>query len=170
MDVEKTRTPRTINRRDFFSYLTVGWVAFTSAVTGIASLIFRYLYPNVVFEPAMDFVAGKPEQYENGVDERWKNTFGVWMYKNDGKIVALSVICTHLGCVPTWLLAEQKFKCPCHGSGFYPNGVNFEGPAPRPLERYKIFMDPTGNIVVDKTKVYRQEKDEWSDTNSFILV
>ena len=36
---------------------------------------------------------------------------------------------------PNWLDGEQKFKCPCHGSGFYMTGVNFEGPAPRPLER-----------------------------------
>ena len=39
-------------------------------------------------------------------------------------------VCTHLGCTPNWLEAEQKFKCPCHGSGFYKDGINFEGPAP----------------------------------------
>ena len=47
-------------------------------------------------------------------------------------------VCTHLGCTPNWLEGEQKFKCPCHGSGFYKDGINFEGPAPRPLERYAI--------------------------------
>jgi cytochrome b6-f complex iron-sulfur subunit len=67
----------------------------------------------------MDFVAGKADSYDDGVDERWKNTFGVWIYKNDGKMVALSVVCTHLGCVPTWLSSERKYKCPCHGTGFY---------------------------------------------------
>lgn len=159
-----------LNRREFFSYLSVAWIAFAAASSGLVAIIYRYLYPNVVFEPAMDFIAGRPEDYENGVDERWKNGFGVWIYKNDGKLTALSNICTHLGCVPTWLPAEAKFKCPCHGSGFYANGINFEGPAPRPLERYKVFVNSTGQIIVDKTKVFRQEKGEWGHPDSFISV
>src|SRR5688572_17172981 len=109
----------TVNRREFFSYLTVGWVAFTSAVAGFLGLVFRFTYPNVNFEPAMDFVAGYPSDYDKGVDERWKNVYGVWMIKMEGRLVALSNICTHLGCIPNWLPAELKFKCPCHGSGYY---------------------------------------------------
>jgi cytochrome b6-f complex iron-sulfur subunit len=92
------------------------------------------------------------------------------MYKNEGKIVALSVVCTHLGCVPAWLASERKYKCPCHGSGFYASGINFEGPAPRPLERYKVYTDTLGNIVVDKTKVYRYEKGEWNHPDSYVVV
>jgi cytochrome b6-f complex iron-sulfur subunit len=159
-----------INRREFFSYLSLGWIAFTAAAGGLVAFVFRYLYPNVVFEPAMDFIAGRPDEYDKGVDERWKNVYGVWIYKEDGKIVALSNICTHLGCVPTWLPAERKFKCPCHGSGFYASGINFEGPAPRPLERFKISLNPAGLIVVDKTKIFRYEKGEWSYPDSFISV
>lgn len=159
-----------LNRREFFSYLTVGWVAFTAACAGLATMALRYSYPNVNFEPEMDFVAGRPADYDEGVDERWKNNFGVWMVRQDGILVALSVICTHLGCVPTWLASERKFKCPCHGSGFYSNGVNFEGPAPRPLERFRITLNPEGEIFVDKTRVFRQEKGEWNHPESFISV
>ena len=119
-----------LNRREFFSYLSVAWIAFTAACAGLLSLAFRFSYPNVNFEPEMDFIAGNPTDYEEGVDERWKNGFGVWIVKQEGKLVALSNICTHLGCVPTWLPAERIFKCPCHGSGYYANGINFEGPAP----------------------------------------
>ncbi len=158
----------TINRREFFSFLSVGWITFAAAAGGMASLVFRFLYPNVVFEPAMDFVAGAPSDFDDGVDERWKNVFGVWMYKNEGRVVALSNICTHLGCVPTWLPAERKFKCPCHGSGYYANGINFEGPAPRPLERYKVSLDAAGQIIVDKTKIFRYEKGEWTHPDSFV--
>lgn len=161
---------QSLNRREFFSYLTVGWITFSAAVGGLASLIFRFLYPNVVFEPAMDFLAGVPDEYEKGVDERWKNVYGVWIYKNEGKLVAMSNICTHLGCVPTWLPAENKFKCPCHGSGYYPNGINFEGPAPRPLERFKVNLNAEGKIVVDKTKIFRYEKGEWELPGAYIDV
>ena len=159
-----------VNRREFFNYLAVGWITFAGAVGGILTSMFRFSYPNVNFEPPMDFNAGKPTDYDKGVDERWKKQFGVWMVKQEGRLVALSNICTHLGCVPNWLPAELKFKCPCHGSGYYMSGVNFEGPAPRPLERYKISLTPTGEIIVDKTKVYRQEKGQWNHPDSFIAV
>jgi cytochrome b6-f complex iron-sulfur subunit len=159
-----------LNRREFFGYLAIGWITFSAAAAGIASLIFRFTYPNVVFEPAMDFVAGFPDSYDNGIDERWKNIYGVWIYKNEGRLVALSNICTHLGCIPTWLPAERKFKCPCHGSGYYPSGINFEGPAPRPLERFKVGLNGDGKIIVDKTKIFRYEKGEWNYANAFIEV
>jgi cytochrome b6-f complex iron-sulfur subunit len=159
-----------LNRREFFSALTVGWAAFAAASAGLLSLAFRFSYPNVNFEPEMDFVAGLPEDYEEGVDERWKNGFGVRMVKQEGKLVAFSNICTHLGCIPNWQPTDLKFKCPCHGSGFYMNGINFEGPAPRPLERYKISLNTEGKIVVDKTKVYRYEKGQWDHPDSFLEV
>jgi cytochrome b6-f complex iron-sulfur subunit len=161
---------KSLNRREFFSYLSVGWIAFSAASAGLATFIFRFTYPNVVFEPPMDFIAGFPDEYDNGIDERWKNIYGVWIYKSEGRLAALSNICTHLGCIPTWLPAEGKFKCPCHGSGYYPNGVNFEGPAPRPLERYKVTINGDGKFIVDKTKVYRHEKGEWNLPGSFLDV
>lgn len=159
-----------LNRREFFGWLSIAWISFAAASAGLASFVFRYLYPNVNFEPAMDFIAGAPDDYDRGVDERWKNQFGVWMVKSEGKLFALSNICTHLGCIPNWLPAELKFKCPCHGSGYYMSGVNFEGPAPRPLERYKITMNAEGKIIVDKTKSFRYEKGEWENPESFITV
>jgi cytochrome b6-f complex iron-sulfur subunit len=163
-------TKQNLNRREFFSWLTAAWLMFTAASAGLLGLALRFSYPNVNFEPEMDFIAGRPEDYEEGVDERWKNGFGVWMIKQEGKLVALSNICTHLGCVPNWLPAELKFKCPCHGSGYYVSGINFEGPAPRPLERFKITLTPEGNVKVDKTKIYRYEKGQWDHPDSFIGV
>jgi len=163
-------TRKKLNRREFFSYLSVAWVTFTAAAAGLLGMAFRFSYPNVNFEPEMDFIAGRVGDYEEGVDERWKNGYGVWMVKEEGKLFALSNICTHLGCVPTWMPAELKFKCPCHGSGYYKSGINFEGPAPRPLERYKITLTPEGTIKVDKTKIYRYEKGQWDHPDSFLSV
>ena len=89
---------------------------------------------------------------------------------NDEKIIALSTVCTHLGCTPNWLETDRKFKCPCHGSGFRASGINFEGPAPRPLERYKIVLSNDGQILVDKTKKFNYEKGEWGRSESFLKV
>ena len=74
-----------------------------------------------------------------------------------------STICTHLGCTPNWLEAENKFKCPCHGSGFYMSGINFEGPAPRPLERVTVSLADDGQVLVDK-RPHRSNKKPGSGT------
>ncbi len=160
-----------MDRRSFIKWSVLGWTAFAAVVGGYSSMVVRYLFPNVLFEPVQNFRAGMPDEYEpNQVSERFKDQYGVWIVRDDEKIYALSTVCTHLGCTPNWLPADAKFKCPCHGSGFYSTGINFEGPAPRPLERFKIYLSDDGGIIVDKTKKYQQEKGEWSDPESFILV
>ena len=129
----------------------------------------RFMMPNVLFEPPMSFKAGKPTEYSVGkVDTRWKARFGCWIVRDEGGFYALSTVCTHLGCTPNWLAADLKFKCPCHGSGFYITGVNFEGPAPRPLERYRIAMSEDGQLLVDKSKVFQQEKGQWTDPEAYL--
>jgi cytochrome b6-f complex iron-sulfur subunit len=158
-----------MDRRKFLSWFVIAWASFAAASLGALSVVLRYLFPNVLFEPKMSFLAGLPDSYEVGqVDERWKDKYGVWMVRTPNEIYALSTTCTHLGCTPNWLPGENKFKCPCHGSGFYKTGINFEGPAPRPLERYKIALNDEGQILIDKSKKYQQEKGQWSDPDSFI--
>ena len=70
----------------------------------------------------------------------------------------------------TTSIFESKFKCPCHGSGFRMTGIHFEGPAPRPLERFKIGLANDGQILVDKTKSFKWEKGEWENPESFLKV
>jgi cytochrome b6-f complex iron-sulfur subunit len=158
-----------VTRRGFFTWIGVAWVSFSGAM-GVASVsTLRFFFPNVLFEPPQTFKAGFPEEYIPGqVDNRYKESFGVFMVRDDASIYAIKAVCTHLGCTPNWLEAEFKFKCPCHGSGFYITGINFEGPAPRPLERYRIVLADDGQILVDKTKIYREEKGEWKDPEAFI--
>jgi Rieske Fe-S protein len=111
------------------------------------------------------------------VDESFKKTpaggEGFWIVNlqpDEDKLVALSTICTHLGCIPEWKPGDLKYKCPCHGSGYYKNGINFEGPTPRPLERFAISLDADGYVVVDQTKIYRQELAQWDAPESFIAL
>ncbi len=165
----KTPLEQPIDRRTFFSWFGLGWLSFAAATGGALSIVLRYLFPNVVFEPPTTFKAGLPSDYEIGVvDERWKEKFGVWLVKTAEGMYALSTICTHLGCTPNWQAGESKFKCPCHGSGFYKTGINFEGPAPRPLERYRISLAEDGQILIDKSKKFQQEKGEWNNPESFL--
>ena len=143
-----------MNRKSFLTTLSVGWVAFAAATGGFLTVLVRYLFPNVLFEPPQSFKIGFPEDFEPGkVDLRFKKEYNVWIVRDDEKITALSTVCTHLGCTPNWQETDRKFKCPCHGSGFRSTGINFEGPAPRPLERFKIGLANDGQIIVDKTKI-----------------
>ena len=157
-------------RRTFMKLaLPVGWVAFSAAATASLVATARFLFPNVLFEPPQAFKAGFPGEYNVGeVDVRWKDAFGVWIVRTNEGFYALIAVCTHLGCSPNWLPAENKFKCPCHGSGFYRSGINFEGPAPRPLERARIVLADDGQILVDKSVKFQQEKGEWDNPESFL--
>ena len=170
----KTPAPppkRQVDRRSFFSWLGLAWMAFGAATLGVFSAIGRLFFPNVLFEPPLSFKAGFTDEYIiDVVDERFKESFGVWLVRTSSEMYALSTVCTHLGCTPNWLSAEGKFKCPCHGSGFYKTGINFEGPAPRPLERYRIAYTEDGQILVDKNRKFQYEKGQWKDPESFIKV
>ncbi len=134
----------------------------------------RFMFPNILTEPPSQFKIGQPSDFPPGmVDERFKAGFGVWVvnseYNGQQLIYALKTVCTHLGCTPNWLESEQKFKCPCHGSGFYIDGINFEGPAPRPLERYAIRLADDGQLEIDKSRVFQEEKGEWTNADSFVV-
>ncbi len=89
------------------------------------------------------------------VSEKYKQDQRVWIVREETGVYAIFAKCTHLGCTPRWLAAENKFKCPCHGSGFFKSGLNFEGPAPRPLDRFALTVGDDGQLVVDKSKIFR---------------
>jgi cytochrome b6-f complex iron-sulfur subunit len=158
-------------RRFFlFTWIGIGWATMTGTLGAWTLGTVRFLYLNVLNEPPSKFKAGFPDGYEeNKVTDRYKDQ-NSWIVKHDGKIYALSTTCTHLGCTPNWLEREQKFKCPCHGSGFYITGINFEGPAPRPLERWAVSIGDDGQIVVDKSKKFQYERGEWINPESYIKV
>jgi cytochrome b6-f complex iron-sulfur subunit len=154
----------------FTSWTVAAWTAMTATLTLMTLGTLRFLYPNVLSEPPSRIKVGFPDNYEEGkVVDRYKEQHA-WIVRRDGNIYALSTTCTHLGCTPNWLEREQKFKCPCHGSGFYITGINFEGPAPRPLERWAVSIGEDGQIVVDMSKKFQQERGEWSNPESFIKV
>src|SRR6185436_3474456 len=157
------------------AWMGLAWGAFSAASAAALAATGRFMFPNVLNEPPQQFKAGFPNEYGVGVDERWKEKFGVWLVRTTEDIeqhaagfYALSVTCTHLGCTPNYLSAENKFKCPCHGSGFRTTGVNFEGPAPRPLERVRVVLADDGQILVDKSRHFQRELGQWTDPEAFL--
>ncbi len=99
---------------------------------------------------------------------------GFWIVRSDPVQLGEDIVhALQVGLHPPGLSAqlvggEQKFKCPRHGSGFYISGVNFEGPAPRPLERFKVTLADDGQMVVDKSQKFQQELGQWSEPESYI--
>ncbi len=165
------------SRRAFLSVtglIWIGWLAFVAGSAAFTAMCGRFMFPNVLAEPPSTVKVGPPSNFEpEAVNERFKAEWGFWIvrstrYNGTDIIYAIQSVCTHLGCPPNWLVGEQKFKCPCHGSGFYISGVNFEGPAPRPLERFKLYTADDGQLIVDKSNIYQEELGQWSDPDSFV--
>ncbi len=121
----------------------------------------RFFFPRVLFEPNTSFRIGVPADFAPGVDERFKQSHRIWVVREPGRLFVIYAKCTHLGCTPNWIEADSKFKCPCHGSGYDREGVNFEGPAPRPMDRAVVELDRDGQIVVDTSRF---------DPDSFVAV
>lgn len=114
----------------------------------------RFFFPRVVFEPNPRFRIGQLSDFALGVDERFRQSHRIWVVREPDRLFVILAKCTHLGCTPNWVASENKFKCPCHGSGYDREGRNFEGPAPRPMDRANVELDAEGQIVVDLSRLY----------------
>jgi len=143
-----------VTRRRFL--LGVGWSAFAAMIQGTLAATGRFMFPNVLYEKPLRFNAGRPSDFPAGskafprVSEAFKNSQRVWIFRNDRGMYALIAQCTHLGCTPNWSDAENRVRCPCHGSNFSPEGDVIAGPAPQPLFRPAIRLNDDGEIVIDK--------------------
>jgi len=142
---------------------------------GVNFLMFlRFFFPRALYEPNTIFSIGYPSDFALGIDQRYLMTNRVWVVKEPDRLFVIFARCTHLGCTPEWKPAENKFKCPCHGSGYDSEGVNFEGPAPRPMDRAFVQVDPTGKIVVDTSRLFvddpRAGVNHFNDPGAFLNV
>ncbi len=156
-----------MNRRNLLA--VTGWLGFLTFIVASTIGALRFMFPRVLFEPPTKFKAGFPQDYVVGeVSDKYKDEHRVWIVRDNIGFYSLIAICTHLGCTPRWLPTDNKFKCPCHGSGYYKSGVNFEGPAPRPLERAFIGLTDEGEIQVDTSITFRYELGQWGKPGSFL--
>ena len=154
-------------RRRFVGILTGGFL-----LTNFLMFL-RFFFPRTIFEPRTVFRIGAPTDFGIGVDTKFQETRRIWVVRSTDRLFVIFARCTHLGCTPDWKQGEQKFKCPCHGSGYDPEGINYEGPAPRPMDRAKVELNAEGQIVVDTSILFKEEKGkatQFNDEGAYIAV
>jgi len=149
------------------------WISVWGFLATCFLMFLRFFLPRTLFEPSTVFRIGYPGDFGFGVDTKFQQDYRIWVVRNAERLFVIYARCTHLGCTPDWKPSENKFKCPCHGSGYDSEGINFEGPAPRPMDRANVELDPSGQIVVDTSRLYEWPKGEqthFNDDGAFLQV
>jgi cytochrome b6-f complex iron-sulfur subunit len=161
-------------KRKLLSALGWGSLAIVCGTGTVSTL--RFMYPRVLFEPPAYFTLGFPDQFTfseqvdgHGVSRvvlKWKKSHRTWIVLEKDRMYAIFAKCTHLGCTPSWYPDDRTYKCPCHGSQYYSNGVNFSGPAPRPMDRFKISLAEDGQILVDTSVLFTHKN--FNNPNAYL--
>lgn len=152
------------NRRVFLRRVGLG--ALLAGLAGELLAAVRALVPNVLYEAPRTYKIGLPEAFAEGVT--YIESHRLFIGRDPLGVYAISAVCTHLGCTVKMLNLEQpelvkiggkptqiaqEFHCPCHGSKYYGDGTNYAGPAPRPLEWFRLHVSPDdGQIVVNSSE------------------
>lgn len=154
---EAKNEDKEISRRKFF--LTVGWFGIFSSLAGTVLGAVRFMFPNVLYEPPTAFKIGKPSDYPDNTVTfvQDKRLFVVKGKDGFEGIRVISAICTHMGCTPKWVDANNRWECPCHGSVFNIKGQVIAGPAPNPLPWYKATIASDGKLLVDSKEFVKND-------------
>ena len=110
--------------------------------------VFRYLAPAPdattaakVLIPEQEVLPGEAKFFT------FAGSPAVLVRMSNGTLMALSAVCTHLGCIVQWEKDQQDFLCPCHAGRFTPEGKVISGPPPQPLSRLPVAV-ANGTIIV----------------------
>lgn len=143
-----------VSRRQFLNYTLMGVGGFL-AVGTIAPMLRFAIDPVLKTGAASDMVAvgdvsefgPEPQRkdFKLHVIDGWTDydqSLTAWITVNEsGEVLALSPICTHLGCAVQWDTNEQypdQYYCPCHDGRYTKDGVNVPNTPPtRPLDAYE---------------------------------
>ena len=130
-------------RRALFA---IGCAGIGASTAGFLAATFRFLIPNVLYEPSRRFDIGPPSNFAPGsatfLPER-----RLYVFNGADGFYCISAICTHLGC--NVKRSASGFECPCHGSRFDENGQVVHGPAPKALAWYTLSLSTHNQLVVD---------------------
>ncbi len=139
-------------RRGFIKGLTT--TTFVLGIGGGIAQVGRFLKPNVLYEPSKVFKVGTLSKFPIGSRVVIEGRDIEVVREKDG-LHAVSLICTHLGCLVKSVANDPEvgYTCPCHGSDFAPDGGVLGGPAPADLPWFEVYLDHMGALVVDTSKV-----------------
>ncbi len=141
------------SRRSFFTM--AGWGVFLMTMLAYAWETLGpkgFFFPKVLFEPSPVFPVGTPSDFAENTVTTLKSR-KVFIVRDGNSFKAISVVCQHLGCAVHWTKEKNIFECPCHGSKYYRDGVNFAGPAPRPLYHFQLSLSDDGKLITDTRKI-----------------
>jgi cytochrome b6-f complex iron-sulfur subunit len=157
----KAKDPETTSRRKFLS--KVWGILGLLALGELAFFTISMLKPGkktLKDNPGINLkVAGSVEEFQkNSVTADRINKYYLVRFE-DGGFLALSLICSHLGCSVIWDKAKNQFLCPCHSSAFDRFGNVINSPAPRPLDFYPVRIE-SGKVKVDMSQKKKRKKFE----------
>lgn len=152
---EKSTTEVVVTRRNFMSIATWtigGLIGVGMVIPGIIYIIGPALRKGETQEwirlgPVSKVEPGTPTLFKFKIQRQsgWivnEEEISLYVYTEDGReFIALSNICTHLGCRVRWIVDQTEFFCPCHNATFNKKGEVISGPPPRPLDRYDIKVE-----------------------------
>lgn len=131
------------SRRDFLRLLTNAFFSL-SGLLGLGGLI-RFFS----FQPD----PGPPTEFDLGLASSYSEDFPVMrldipaiIKRTEEGVIAISLVCTHLGCTVEENKAGDGFTCPCHGSRYNKDGRVTGGPATKSLPRYRIEEQADGTL------------------------
>jgi cytochrome b6-f complex iron-sulfur subunit len=165
---KEARKPKPVSRREFFRRSLLASLGLFSAQFGAASLAF--IWPNLRggFGSVID-LGLTPEAIKSQIQsDRLPYYFGAgrfYLVSYDGDaadtvyqgivgdgLMALYQKCVHLGCRVPFCQVSQWFECPCHGSKYNRVGEYRDGPAPRSMDHFRVFVE-NGTVNVDTSEV-----------------
>lgn len=153
--------PERVSRRQFLTYTLAsvgGFLAsgmlFPMVRMTVDPLLQKSETGDFIKVGTLDEFGPTPKEilFKKTISDGWYETeqqFTAWVTYENGKILALSPICKHLGCTVNWEGGgnENRYYCPCHNGLYYKNGLNVPNtPPPEPLDRYEVKIE--GNDVL----------------------
>lgn len=140
--------PEPVPRRDVLGLLSLWSMASALVVATVGAL--RLPRAAVLPSPSKRFRVTIPETLPPG-EAFVPAGRSVAIFRDGTGVHAISIVCTHLGCIVK--ATSAGFECPCHGSRFAPDGAVTGGPAPAPLPWRQVSVSGAAVIVDEETTV-----------------
>ncbi|NLX60297.1 MAG: Rieske 2Fe-2S domain-containing protein [Phycisphaerae bacterium] len=148
-----------MSRRGFLQACTAGAALTVVAAGGYVA--FRFLQPDGSLDVPADFVLGRAQDIPQG--RTFVAQAKLFVERQGARVRCISAVCTHLGCLVTWDEGIQRYRCPCHGSDFLPDGTNPTGPASKPLPFFRLSRDADGRVIAHRRQTLVCDGNEWLD-------